>query len=57
MDKAQAAEIQRHLLAIDDALRKASAAIFKLDKEDRQMFVEPLGDPGSCLHFRMLELV
>ena len=55
--QAQAAEIQKHLLAIDDALRKASAAIFKLDKEDRQTFVEPLGDLGSCLHFRMLELV
>jgi len=57
MDKAQATEVERHLLAIDDALRKASAAIFKLDKEDRQPFVEPLGDLGSCLHFKMLELV
>ena len=57
MDKAQATEIERHLLAIDDALRKAVTAIFKLDKEDRQPFVEPLGDLGSCLHFRMLELV
>jgi hypothetical protein len=57
MNKAQATEVERHLLVIDDALRKASAAIFKLDKEDRQPFVEPLGDLGSCLHFRMLELV
>jgi hypothetical protein len=57
MDKAQATEIERHLLAIDDALRMASSAIFKLDEEDRQPFVEPLGDLGSCLHFRMLELV
>jgi hypothetical protein len=57
MDRAQAIEIERHLLAIDDALRKAIKAIFELDKEDRQTFVEPLGELGSCLHFKMLELV
>jgi hypothetical protein len=54
MDKAQAAEIQRHLLAIGDAIRKASAGISELDEEDRQIFVKPLGDLGVCLHFEML---
>jgi hypothetical protein len=38
MDKAQATEIQRHLLAVGDAIDEASALIVELDTEDRAMF-------------------
>jgi Protein of unknown function len=57
MDKMQAKEIRRQLLALERALLKARAAIFKLDKEERQIFTEPLGDLGYRLHFEMLELI
>jgi hypothetical protein len=49
MNKRQATTIQRLLFEIDDALHRAGAAIFKLDEEDRQMFIEPLWDLEHCL--------
>jgi len=52
----QAIKIRRHLLALERALRKVSAAIFELDKEERQIR-EPLLDLLSRLHFEMLELI
>jgi len=57
MDKTQAKEIRRHLLAIERSLRKARAAIFELDKEERQKFSEPLGDLEYRLYFDMLGLI
>jgi hypothetical protein len=57
MNKRQATTIQRLLFEIDDALHRAGAAIFKLDEEDRQMFIEPLWDLEHCLHSKMLDLV
>jgi hypothetical protein len=56
MDKMQAIKIRRHLLALERALLKVSAAIFELDKEERQIR-EPLLDLLSRLHFEMLELI
>jgi hypothetical protein len=52
----QAIKIRRHLLALERALLKVSAAIFELDKEERQIR-EPLLDLLSRLHFEMLELI
>jgi Protein of unknown function len=57
MDKAQATEIQGHLLAAGDAIDKASAVIVELDTEDRAMFAGPLGKLVSCLHYEMLALI
>ena len=57
MDKMQAKKIRRHLLAIDNAIDKAFAAIFELNKEDRRPFIDGLGELGSRLHFEVLELV
>ena len=57
MDKMQAKKIRRHLLAIDNAVDKAFAAIFELNKEDRRPFIDGLGELGSRLHFEVLELV
>jgi hypothetical protein len=57
MDKAQATEIQGHLLAAGDAINKASAVIVELDTEDRAMFAGPLGKLVSCLHYEMLALI
>ena len=57
MDKMQAIKIRRHLLALERALLKVSAAIFELDKEERQILREPLLDLLSRLHFEMLELI
>jgi hypothetical protein len=57
MNKRQATTIQRLLFEIDDALHKAGVAIFKLDKEDRQTFIEPLWDLEHRLQFKMLDLV
>ena len=57
MDKMQAKKIRRHLFAIDNAIDKAFAAIFELNKEDRRPFIDALGDLASSLHFEMLELV
>jgi Protein of unknown function len=57
MDKMQAKKIRRHLLAIDNAVDKAFAAICELNKEDRRPFVHALGELGSRLHVEVLELV
>jgi hypothetical protein len=57
MDKMQAIKIRRHLLALERALLKVSAAIFELDKEERQILREPLLDLLSRLHFEMLESI
>ena len=57
MDKMQAIKIRRHLLALERALLKVSAAIFELDKEERQIFTEPLGNLGYRLYFEMLESI
>jgi len=57
MDKPQAAEIQRLLLAVSDAVHEARAAIFELALEDRAMFARPLGEFASCLHFEMLAAI
>jgi hypothetical protein len=56
MNKRQATTIRRLLFEIDDALHRAGAAIFKLDEEDRQMFIEPLWDLER-VEFKMLDLV
>jgi hypothetical protein len=57
MDKMQAKKIRRHLFAIDNAIGKAFAAIFELNKEDRRPFIHALGELGSRLHFEVFELV
>ena len=57
MDKTQAKKIRRRLFAIDNAIDKAVSAIFELDKEDRWMFIEPLGELQDHLHFKALKLV
>jgi hypothetical protein len=57
MDKLQAIKIRRHLLALERALRKARAAIFELDEEERQIFSKPLFDLEYRMHFEMLELI
>jgi hypothetical protein len=44
MDKMQAKKIRRHLFAIDNAIDKAFAAIFELNKEDRRPFIDGLGE-------------
>jgi hypothetical protein len=57
MDKTQAKKIRRQLLALERAVLKTSAAIFELDKEERQILREPLLDLLSRLHFEMLEFI
>jgi hypothetical protein len=57
MDKTQAKKIRRRLFAIDNAIDKAVSAIFELNKEDRRIFIEPLGELQHHLHFKALKLV
>jgi hypothetical protein len=57
MDKTQAKKIRRQLLALERARSKVSAAVFELDKEDQQPFIEPLGNIAYRLYFEMLEFV
>ena len=57
MDKTQAKKIRRQLLALDNAINKAGAAILKLDKEEKQILGAPLWDLGSRIHFEMLEFI
>ena len=55
MEKAQAINIQRKLLALDRALQKAVDAIFEgVDKEQRRIWSDPLWNLSSRLHFEML---
>jgi hypothetical protein len=56
MNKAQAADIQKHLLEAAAAINRASAAIFTLG-EERKAFAGPLGDISVALHFELLRAV
>jgi hypothetical protein len=42
MDKVQATEIHKHLLAIRDAINKTEETLSKLDREDREIFGDPM---------------
>jgi Protein of unknown function len=44
MNKAQAAEIQKHMLEAAQAIRRAEAAISVLEREDRVMLIPPLAE-------------
>jgi hypothetical protein len=57
MDKAQAIEIHKHLQAIRDAINKTEAALFKLDREDRAIFGEPMNKLWGALHGHALRAV
>jgi hypothetical protein len=57
MDKAQATEIHKHLLAIRDAINKTEAALFKLDREDREIFGDPMNKLWGALHGHALRSV
>jgi hypothetical protein len=57
MDKAQATEIHNHLLAIRDAINKTEAALFKLDREDREIFGDPMNKLWGALHAHALRAV
>jgi Protein of unknown function len=57
MDKAQAIEIHNHLLAIRDAINKTEAALFKLDREDRAIFGDPMNKLWGALHGHALRAV
>ena len=54
MDKAQATEIHNHLLAIRDAINKTEAALFKLDREDRAIFSDPMNKLWTALQAHAL---
>jgi hypothetical protein len=54
MDRDQATEIRKHLLAAAAALDRATQAIFKLGKEEREAYVEVLFDVQDALHFGLL---
>jgi uncharacterized protein DUF3658 len=56
MNKAQAADIQKHLLEAAAAIGRASAAIFALG-EERRAFARPLGEISVALHFELLRAV
>jgi hypothetical protein len=57
MDKAQAIEIHKHLLAIGDAINKTEEALSKLDKEDRAIFDDPLINLWVVLRARAMRSV
>jgi hypothetical protein len=57
MDKAQATEIHKHLLAIGDAIDKTEQALSKLDKEDRAIFGDPMTKLWAALHAHALRAV
>jgi hypothetical protein len=57
MDKAQATEIHKHLLAIRDAINKTEEALFKLDREDRAIFGDPMNKLWGALHAHALQAV
>ncbi len=54
MDKAQAIEIHKHLLAIGDAINKTEEALSKLDSEDRAIFGDPMNKLWIALHAHAL---
>jgi hypothetical protein len=57
MDKAQAIEIHKHLLAIGDAINKTEEALSKLDREDRAIFGDPMNKLWGALHAHALRSV
>src|SRR5256885_11883117 len=57
MDRAQAAEIQRHLLEAADAIERASEIIFSLEEDDRAALSAPIEKILSALHFELLHQV
>jgi hypothetical protein len=54
MDREQAAEIHRHLLAAAKAIARAQLSIAPLSQEDRAAFSEPLGNVYVALHYELL---
>jgi hypothetical protein len=54
MDRDQATEIRKHLLAAAAGLDRATKAIFKLGKDERQAYAEVLFDVQDALHFGLL---
>jgi hypothetical protein len=57
LDRAQAAEIHRHLLEAADAIDRASEIISSLDEDDRAALARPLGEIDSALHFELLQAI
>ena len=57
MDKAQAAEIHKHLFAIREAINKTEEASSKLNMEDRAIFDDPLTNLWAALHAQALRAV
>jgi hypothetical protein len=57
MDKAQAIEIHKPLLAIRDAINKTEEAVFKLDREDRAIFSDPMNKLWGALHGHALRSI
>jgi hypothetical protein len=57
MDKAQAVEIQRHILQAIAALDRAHPIIFALDSVDREVFVEPFVKSAGALEWGILQEV
>jgi hypothetical protein len=56
MNKAQATNIQKHLLEAAAAISHATAAISALG-EERKVFARPLGEISFALHFELLGAV
>ena len=54
MDRDQATEINKHLLAAAAGLDRATKAIFKLGKDEREAYTEVLFDVQDALHFGLL---
>ena len=54
MDRNQAAEIKKHLLDAARAFDRATGAIFKLGKPEREPYAEMLFDVHDAIHFRLL---
>ncbi|GLH77019.1 hypothetical protein SSBR45G_19270 [Bradyrhizobium sp. SSBR45G] len=57
MTRAQAKEIQRHLLAASRALERAGAVIADLGEPDRRALTGRLADVSSQLYFDLLEYI
>ena len=57
MDRDRAAEIQKHLLEASDALDRATEAMSRLDKDEREAFSEILFEVHDALHFGLLRAI
>jgi hypothetical protein len=57
MDKTQATEIEKHLRAAADGINRALGVALTLEKEDRAIFTDCLGEIDSRLHFDLLRAV